>query len=188
MTAFAGFIAIIGAIAVGVSLVGAVGTWIVGPMDKAARNIRAPTQFYVTDAFGLALLLQLATLVPAWMIRNSMEATASFFVGALLWGATAVIWWASIGAMSRAGVRKLSKRFVFSVVVLPLALGCIMGPIIITGLLVGAVGRIAEHPAEWPSAALLAGAEVLVFGLAYVGRRATLWVLSDPATEFSREP
>jgi hypothetical protein len=177
----AALILVIGAVAAGVALLGVVGTWIVGPMDKAARNIQAPTQFYVSDALGLALLLQLATLLPAWIIRHSPgQISTAVFVGALVWGATAIIWWASIGSMSRAGVRQLSKRFVFSVVVLPLALACIAGPIIITATLVGAVARLVEHPADWPFAAILAAGDLAIFGLAYLGRRATLWVLANP--------
>lgn len=159
---------------------GFIGYSIIGPMDRAARNVRAPPQFFTVDLFGLVLLLQFATAPSAWMMQATDDLwNTAIFIGALAWVATISIWWASIRSLSRAGVGRPLKRLVFSTVILPFTLACIMGVGMGNIALISWVAREWDAPG-WLKVGVVIIVNLFATALIYAGRRTTLWILANP--------
>ena len=111
------------------------GRWILGPLDRAARNRRHPVQFTMLDFFSLLFLLQL----PLGVVHSfwSAEETGAVWVlDGFGWFATGLMWWISVRTLSRAGIHKPWHRVVFLLLVLPLAYsGIIAAPFLFAALL-----------------------------------------------------
>lgn len=159
-------------------MLGLLGKWIVGPMDRAARDVAAPTQFFMTDIVGLVLLLQIVTLLPAWIMHaDADESNRAYAAGAFCWLAAGALWWASIESLSRAGVRRRWKRVLFSIFVLPLALASTFTAVV--GNLV-LIFWVTEQQTPSLLVLLPVGLNVVIATAAYGGRLMTLWVLANP--------
>jgi hypothetical protein len=97
----------------------AVGKWILGPIDRAARERRAPVRFAISDFLCLFVVVQLPlTLIS----RSRSEDTEALFWAftILAWIVAPVIWISCAVALSRAGITSGKHRFIFMGVVLPI--------------------------------------------------------------------
>jgi len=97
--------------------------WVLGPLDRAARGRRGPTQFFLADMFSLFVLVQ----VPLAMILGNargLEAPSilalTVTAGVLVAGAGSV-WWFGVRTLSRAGIGVVWQRFIVVSAVIPVA-------------------------------------------------------------------
>ena len=102
------------------SLLTAIGRWIVGPLDRAARHRMRPTQFTMIDFLSLMFLFQLPmAAVRGW--ASVREDRTAFVFYAFGWLATSAMWGVSVRTLSRAGVKNIWRRAIFLALVLPAA-------------------------------------------------------------------
>ena len=166
------------AVLLGIVMIVLLAHWIVGPMDRAVRNVGATRQFFVIDLFGLAVLLQVATVPSAWLRETTAGDEFVITLAVLCWGASALLWWFAVDALSRAGVRHNGKRLVFTLLVLPGTQICVPGAVA-GNLALSFQGKL--WLGALPLVVLLVGTFNLgLLLLAYAGRRVTLWVLANP--------
>lgn len=96
----------------------AIGLYVLGPLDAAARYRRCPTQFTMADFLALMFLFQL----PVALIRLVLPDRASP-IGLLYgfaWIASCLMWGVSVQTLSRAGITTPWRRVVFLSAVLPI--------------------------------------------------------------------
>ena len=126
------------------ALLTAIGRWIVGPLDRAARHRMRPTQFTMIDFLSLMFLFQLPmAAVRGW--ASVREERSVFVFYAFGWLATSAMWGMSVRTLSRAGIENIWRRAIFLALVLPAAY---FGSIAFTVIL--ALGSISLFLVESP--------------------------------------
>ena len=136
------------------SLLVAIGRYILGPLDRAARHRRRPTQFTMVDFLSLMFLFQLPmAALRGWTNLREEPTVWVFYVFG--WLATAAMWASSVRTLSRAGVENTWHRGVFLAFVLPAAY---FGSIVFTAsLFTAAIFLFSERaPTRFGFAAILA--------------------------------
>jgi hypothetical protein len=130
------------------------GRWILGPLDRAARRRKGPTQFTVVDFLCLVFLIQLPlALIQATLMRGAMPELAA---GRILLVVACVIgglmWWISVKQLSGAGITRTSHRCIFLAFVLPVAFfGSIAMMILVAYLIAELSSPFGARPeALWP--------------------------------------
>ena len=127
------------------SLLTAIGQWIVGPLDRAARHRMRPTQFTMVDFLSLMFLFQLPmAAVRSWASVRDVPSVFVFYVFG--WLATSAMWALSVRTLSRAGIEKTWHRGIFLALVLPAAY---FGSIVFTAIV--AFGSISLFVEDGPS-------------------------------------
>lgn len=165
------------------SLLTAIGLWIVGPLDRAARHHMRPTQFTMVDFLSLMFLFQLPmAAVRGWASVRDDPSMYVFYVFG--WLATSAMWAFSVRTLSRAGIEKTWHRGIFLALVLPAAY---FGSIVFTAIV--AVGSISlfvdDGPlSNAPAMFAVAGGLLLAFFLSARFVRKMV-AASDAAQEFS---
>ncbi len=102
------------------AVLGLVASWILGPIDKAAKGREAPMQFTLGDFLGLMFLAQLP--MGALLLEHDL---AWAFVG-FGWFAFTAMWLAGVRTISRAGIENPWHRALFVGLVIPASVcGCI---------------------------------------------------------------
>jgi hypothetical protein len=165
------------------SLLTAIGLWIVGPLDRAARHRMGPTQFTMVDFLSLMFLFQLPmAALRGWASIRENSAVFVFYVFG--WLATSAMWALSVRTLSRAGIEKTWHRGIFLALVLPAAY---FGSIVFTAIV--ALGSISlfvrDRPwSNAPAMLVVAGGLLLAFFLSarFVRKMVTV---SEAAREFS---
>lgn len=105
----------------GLAMATAIAAWTLEPVNRAARNRRAPVQFMLVDFLCLVVLLQLAlALVHAFFSTRDIPTAGWFFAYGAAWFAFGLMWWLSVQTLSRAGIRHAWRRAVFLAFVVPL--------------------------------------------------------------------
>jgi hypothetical protein len=95
-----------------------VGRWILGPIDRAARDREVPVRFSIGDFLCLFLAVQIPLTVVYQFVGSDGEQL--FWVFTLItWIIAPVIWFACARALSRAGVASGTHRFVFLGLIMP---------------------------------------------------------------------
>ncbi|MGD0896875.1 MAG: hypothetical protein ABR915_03500 [Thermoguttaceae bacterium] len=97
-------------------------SWVIGPLDRAARNRRFPLQFSLADFLCLFVLVQLPLAAINWMARGGgpdqgPEAVVLVVVAAV----AGLIWWMGVQTLSRAGIHGVWQRCVVLTVAVPVA-------------------------------------------------------------------
>jgi len=113
-----------------VSVGWAVGNWVLGPIVRAGRVRRLPPQYSITDFLCLFLLIQMPMalihgyLQPAQsdFLRGGDDRAYVWLLDGYVWLACGAMWWGSVRALSRAGIRNPWSRGYFLLVVLPVTL------------------------------------------------------------------
>lgn len=146
------------------SLLTAIGRWIVGPLDRAARHRMRPTQFTMVDFLSLMFLFQLPmAAVRGW--TSVRENSAVFVLYVFGWLATSAMWALSVRTLSRAGIEKTWHRGIFLALVLPAAY---FGSIVFTAIVaLGSISLFARNGplSNAPAALAVAGGLLLAFFL-----------------------
>lgn len=102
------------------------GRWVLGPFAEAARLLRAPTRFFLSDFVWLLVLLQ-ASFATARLV---LDQEGSFWVILIfLVVASIAIWAGAVSALSRAGICQTLRRGIFTLVLLPAVL-LLMGAVV----------------------------------------------------------
>ncbi|NQT15457.1 MAG: hypothetical protein HQ582_22055 [Planctomycetes bacterium] len=167
-----GIVGVVGILAVsGVALAIAVaiGTWILRPLDRAAKNLQQPTQFTLIDFFCLFFLIQFPTgIIHAWAPVS--EAELKWLLTVYGWASCVAMWWFSVQKLSRAGIHNPRHRSIFLAFVLPVAFfGSIGFPLLLPVISIIVLGRTVRSPAEVVAWAVVVQV-ALVFGLYGCGR------------------
>jgi hypothetical protein len=114
-----------------------IGAWIVYPLDRAARQVKAPVRFSISDFLCLFLAVQVPLTIVHLLIKSNEPGTfwtftlASWFVGPLTWYVCAQ-------ALSRAGVSGGLHRVIFLGGVLPVVYYGLVLIVVLPFLAVGA--------------------------------------------------
>lgn len=107
-----------------VVILGLIIHWVLGPVDRAAKDCRLPTQFTIADFLCLFALFQFPPML-FHCFPNDLEETTPlrvipFYV--LGWLAIFAVWWVGVGTLSRAGIIRPWHRVVFLLGIFPLVL------------------------------------------------------------------
>lgn len=120
-----------------------VGTLILGPVNRAAGRLQAPTRFLLPDFMWLLVQLQLAL---GYCVSFVGVRTQFFFPLALGFFtlASVMMWAGAVSFLSRAGVRSAARRGLFILVLLPATLALMIA----TPLLPVVAFILEDNPAE----------------------------------------
>ena len=120
LSSFIGFVASLAAIiAVGAAIFFAARSclnWVLGPLDRAAKNRQFPIQFGLADLLCLFVLIQLSIGFMHWTLEN-VEAVVVLDI--LLGVVVIAVWWKSVRTLSQAGIHGAWRRCFVLVVSLP---------------------------------------------------------------------
>jgi hypothetical protein len=136
--------------------------WIAAPVDRAAKERKCPGQLMLIDLFGLFTLLQLM-LSPVFHSFGGRTGRPQDNDNSTYWPfcipiafVAALIWWTTVQAMSRAGVRRAWHRIFFGVVIYPITIVGSFGQIFLAFVLAQWIdaGDTSDVPSPiWPLAA-----------------------------------
>ena len=167
--------------------------WLLGPVNRAAGHLNAPTRFQLTDFIWLMLQLQVMLAVVMQATAEAMPQRAVLIILGLLCLPVLVLWAASVSVVSRAGIKRPLRRAVVILLLVPGALAEVMA---LPLLVVGAIVLLSDNvPWVWQnrwtddlasrvSLILLIGAAIAAAG--FVLRWLSHWVLS-PAPAMAPE-
>jgi hypothetical protein len=88
--------------------------WVLGPLDRAAKNRRYRIQFSLADFLCLFVEVQLALGVPAFVFRG-MDGNwmgLAVFVSIVIVAVALLVWWTGVRTLSAAGVHDTFARAV----------------------------------------------------------------------------
>ena len=111
------------AIAIGVPTL--IGLFVLGPINRAAGRLRAPTRFQLSDFLWLLVQVQLALAYCVEFVGVKHLWFFTLVLGFLLTAVTAM-WAGGVSFMSRAGVTHPPRRAVFVLFLLPMTLALMM--------------------------------------------------------------
>jgi hypothetical protein len=138
--------------------------WVMRPVDRAARFLRRPTQFTVTDFLCLFFIIQLPmALIHGFLkpqdigMMRQQDRMMIWLLDIFVWCACGAMWWGSVRTLSRAGIERPLYRSIFLAVVLPIT---IFATVAAPGLLIGVASG--WRSASTSTIALLAGGAVLL--------------------------
>jgi hypothetical protein len=171
------------------------GRWLLGPVNRAAGHLNAPTRFILTDFLWLMIQLQVMLAVVLVQIREQVPQRGQFMILGIFALLVIVLWAASVSVVSRAGITLPLRRAILILVLVPGALAEIMAVPI---LLIGGYLAVTATPGDWAARiwseswqvrilSLMAGTVfVVVWALAL--RWLSFWVLATPATAVAAKP
>ena len=183
-----GLIVSLGVLGIGAFALWASLQWVLGPLDRAAKNRQFPIQFGLADLLCLFVLVQLPVGIVHWVARSSegqivesgvVTLDCAFVVAAV------VVWWNCVRTLSRAGIHVVWRRCIVLTVALP---GAIVGSVAATCLPVASVAAMLEgHFSDADGWLLLA--EIPVLGILYGLGRFTRAIVASSKTveELSRD-
>lgn len=164
------------------------GHWLLGPVNRAAGHLNAPTRFMLTDFIWLMIQLQLVLGLVLQAIRETLPLNAQLLILALLCLPVLVLWVASVSVVSRAGITQPLRRATLILVLVPGALAEIMAvPLVVVA---GIVFATQSRPEFFPSAindgpaarvAILVAAAMALILWAGLLRWLSFWVLDFPS-------
>jgi hypothetical protein len=101
--------------------------WTLSPLLVAARTSTTQRRFLLTDLIWLMLQLQIAMAVVARLVPVNTSTTARVWGLVVLCVAAIAFWFASLQAVSQAGIRRPLQRGAVFVVILPGAVAAFIG-------------------------------------------------------------
>jgi hypothetical protein len=100
--------------------------WMLGPLDRAAKNRQYPIQFGLADLLSLFVLIQLPIGLIHWALQAEPHRVAVIF-DVVLGVINTVLWWFCVRTLSRAGIHVVWQRCLVIIVVMP---GAYVGSIV----------------------------------------------------------
>jgi hypothetical protein len=111
--------------------------WLLGPVNRAAGHLNAPTRFQLTDFIWLMIQLQVVLAVVMQTVAEAMPQRAALIILGLLCLPVVVLWAASVSVVSRAGIRQPLRRAVVILLLVPGALAEVMAlPLLVVAAIV----------------------------------------------------
>jgi hypothetical protein len=92
--------------------------WVLGPLDRAAKNRQSPIQFGLADLLCLFVLIQLPVGILHWTLADVLR-EGIVMVDILLGIVAGLVWWVCWHTMSRAGIEVVWQRCLVLAIVLP---------------------------------------------------------------------
>lgn len=168
------------------------GRWMIQPINEKGGWLQAPTQFLLTDFAWLVLQLQLALGFCVSWVGIDQPRTFPAILGFLVFAVT-MLWLFGVGFLSRAGVMQPWRRAVFTLLLLPSALGVMMALPLLVALLgiletdLNFWGELAVPLREYSQHKVLLW--IVLPCLPVIGwslRQVSLWMVSElPASAFA---
>jgi hypothetical protein len=115
--------------------------WVLGPLDRAAKNRQFPIQFGLADMLCLFILIQLPIGVIHWTLRG-VDQPAAVVPDVLVGVVATLVWWVCWRTMSRAGVLVVWQRVLVLAIVLP---GGYVGSLALAILPIAVVALFSSH-------------------------------------------
>jgi hypothetical protein len=143
--------------------------WVLGPVERAAKERGGSVQFNLADVLSLFVLIQLALGAVHWKPLE-MRLGAMIVFDALLAGIVALIWWAYVRILSEAGIHVIWPRCVILVAALPIATAAGLATLFLP---FAVLDLFRSRDVAWHDAGVLTGAIVLgtvAYGLGHVTR------------------
>lgn len=175
---------ILGLLALVVFIVLAVilGHWTLGPINRAAGDLKAPTKFLLTDFIWLMVQLQiaLAVAVPYW--TDTMVGRYVLVLIGVTCFLVVVLWAGSVAVLSRAGIVAPLRRAVVILLIVPAALLIVMMlplTLLIFALSLFGVFLPGLH-LGWATVGMTAGSALGLAVASYVIRLLSAWVIRAP--------
>jgi hypothetical protein len=138
--------------------------WMLGPLDRAAKNREYPIQFSLADFLCLFVQVQLVLAGPATLLRATEEKMKVAGVCVVIVALVCLVWWTGVRTLSRAGIHGTIARSAALVVVIPFGYAVSIA-IPVVAIMFAAVANPDPEP-ELPSAGLLLLLELALFLLA----------------------
>jgi hypothetical protein len=155
-------------------------SWVVKPLDRAAKNRRYPIQFSLADFLCLFVLMQLPLGALQWAAH---DLPALPVLDAMVAAAAIAVWWMCVRTLSRAGIHVVWQRCLALAVVMPTA---IFGSFALVFLLIGVMAMLSE--AWFTDASWMLAAELAVVGVFYgFGKFTRAIVASSEARRMEQE-
>jgi hypothetical protein len=152
---------------------GGVATWILRPVDEAAKDRWHPAQFTVADLLCLFFLIQLwMTPIHAWVPAE--QGPMIWLLDGFAWVASGLLWWFGVQSLSRAGVRNPWHRSIFLAIVLPVSLAGVLAVPILAILILGAMFLDDGPLPLWQAV----GIEIVLIGSVYGCGLVTRWIVA----------
>jgi hypothetical protein len=92
--------------------------WVLGPLDRAARNRQFPIQFGLADLLCLFVLVQLPVGTLHWAMHDVLK-EGILVLDVVLGVVAALVWWVCVRTLSRAGIHEVWQRAIVLTFVLP---------------------------------------------------------------------
>ncbi len=162
--------------------------WLLEPVNRAAGHLNAPTRFQLTDFIWLMMQLQIVLAVVIQTVGEAASQRGLLIILGLLCLPVVVLWAASVSVVSRAGIMQPLRRAVVILLLVPGALGELVGmPLLVVFIVVLFSGdtqwmwqhRWIDDPTSRVALVLVSTA-ALAAG-AFALRWLSFWVLSRPA-------
>jgi hypothetical protein len=93
--------------------------WVLGPLDRAAKNRRYPIQFTLADFLCLFVQIQLLLAIPATLFRGMENKGPVIAVTVVIILFVLLEWWTGVRTLSRAGVHNTRGRVLTLVIAIP---------------------------------------------------------------------
>ncbi len=101
--------------------------WLLEPVNRAAGHLNAPTRFQLTDFIWLMLQLQIVLASVIQTVGEGVSQRGLLIILALLCLPVVVLWAASVSVVSRALITQPLRRAVVILLLVPGALGELVG-------------------------------------------------------------
>jgi hypothetical protein len=139
--------------------------WVLGPLDRAAKNRRYPIQFSLADLLCLFVQVQLALAGPSLLFRTMADRTPAIGISVALVAGTLLVWWTGVRTLSRAGVHSTTGRSVTLIVIIPLGYA---SALVLPCLGMMIFGSLVEPSPETPWTGLMGLVEILLVVLVII--------------------
>jgi len=145
--------------------------WVLGPLDRAAKNKSYPVQFTLADFLCLFVEAQLTLAGPSLAFRTSQVKSWAIVTSAVLMATVLLVWWTGVRTLSRAGVHGTASRAFTLIAAIPFGFAA---AIALPLLLIAICVSLTESASEVPIALLgliEVGLVLLVAALGFAIRR-----------------
>ena len=179
--------AIVGLFALGLFGIAAalLGRWLLGPVNRAAGRLNAPTQFQLTDFIWLMIQLQLLLAGGVRLVGDGLPPRGLLVLMTILSLPVIVLWAASVSVVSRAGITQPLRRAVLILVLVPGSLAIILAaPSLAVALFISAVNQPLIYESgnltddAWRLLVIQGCLVVCFVAFAFAVRRLSFWVLA----------
>ena len=136
--------------------------WVLGPLDRAAKNRRYPIQFSLADFLCLFVQVQLALAGPALLFRGMEDKTPAVGASVAIVALVLLVWWTGVRTLSRAGVHGTVSRAFTLTIAIPFGFAAAFA----IPILPVAIGEVLMDSASgMPWAALMGAVEIVLVAL-----------------------
>jgi hypothetical protein len=159
--------------------------WVLGPLDRAAKDRQYPIQFSLADFLCLFVQAQLALGGPALLFRHAdrRDQSAAIIVMVFVTALSILLWWSGVRTLSRAGVHGTLARALTLTIVIPFGyVSSIAVALVPLGIIVSFFGSRSESWLTGLFMLIEAGLIILVVGLGFATRRIAATARHEPSS------